>query len=97
MRYCLEVTADFISRGVGGGGGGICETAHYGIADVTVVSKAVDIINEIEDWERDKRHFPFETCRTLYCLDLIRLCGPSSLLLCVLRYATHVSCARSAV
>ena len=48
MRYCLEVTADFIRWGVGGGGG-ICETVHYGISDVTVVSKAVDIMNEIKD------------------------------------------------
>ena len=49
MRYCLEVTADFIRWGVGGGGGGICETVHYVISDVTVVSKAVDIMNEIKD------------------------------------------------
>ena len=48
MRYCLEVTADFTRWGVGGGGG-ICETVHYGISDVTVVSKAVDIMNEIKD------------------------------------------------
>lgn len=36
---------------VGGwrGGGGICETVHYVISDVTVVSKAVDIMNEIKD------------------------------------------------
>lgn len=59
--------------GGGGGEGGICETVHYGISDVTVVSKAVGTINKIEDWERDKRHFLFETCTTLYCLDLTSL------------------------
>lgn len=49
----LEVTADFIRWGVGGGGG-ICETVHYVISDVTVVSKAVDIMNEIKDVSSSK-------------------------------------------
>ena len=35
--------------GVWSGGGGYGMTVHYGISDVTVVSKAVDTINEIED------------------------------------------------
>ena len=55
MRYCLEVTADYIRwGGWRGGGGGICETVHYGISDVTVVSKAVDIMNEIKDVSSSK-------------------------------------------
>ena len=37
-----------------GGGGGICETVHYGISDVNVVSKAVDIMNEIKDFSSSK-------------------------------------------
>ena len=53
MRYCLEVTADFIRWG-GGGGKGICETIHYGISDSTVVSKAVNIMNEIKDVSSSK-------------------------------------------
>ena len=32
-----------------GGGGGYGITVQYGISDVTVASKAVDTINEIED------------------------------------------------
>ena len=40
---------------VGGGGGkGICETIHYGISDSTVVSKAVNIMNEIKDVSSSK-------------------------------------------